>query len=73
MNHKQAKDKLLTVKWKTVPCPNKDCWCAMIYPEEEFNYEEDEEAFVIGSGAIDKDLVEHIVEVHNQSLKISKL
>lgn len=69
MTYQEAKQSLNNVRWRVQPCPIKDCWCAMIFPEEEITCDEDEEVYVIGSGEILKSQAEHIVEVHNKQLE----
>lgn len=65
--HKEAYDKLLTVKWKTSLCSQGEkCWCRGIDPVEPIIYSEDEEAYVAAAGTIDKQTAEHIVMIHNK-------
>lgn len=72
--YKEALEKSLTARWKVEPChQGESCWCRMIVPEEDivwqsFHAGPDEEFYLVGSGSIGKEVAEHIVKIHNQSL-----
>lgn len=70
--HKEAYDKMLTVKWKTEECGTANCWCLMITPVEEIVYSEIEEAYIAGSGCIPKEIARYIVELHNKNIENGK-
>ena len=57
---------LLEVEWRTEPCNQPDCWCAIITTNEVD--EDGEERYVVASGAIPKEYAEHIVKIHNEGL-----
>jgi hypothetical protein len=71
MTHEEAYNKALEVKWKVEPCFScEDCWCRIIMPSEPINYGPDnvEEVCIVSSASINKQMAEHIVNVHNQSI-----
>ena len=78
MNYQEAIEKSLTVKWKADTCiQGEQCWCRVIKCEEpiffkENNDSDDEEYYVVGSGQLDKETVEHIVEIHNKTFNTKK-
>ena len=57
--------KYLKMRWKTVECFTKDCWCKMVVPETP----ENEDDCVIPSAAINTEIAEYIVSLHNANLK----
>lgn len=60
----------LGVKWKTSECnEGKICWCRIIEPEIPMTSKEDEQIYIAGSGCIPQEYAEHIVKLHNESLK----
>jgi hypothetical protein len=76
MTYQEARKESLSVEWKTVTCQQGEkCWCRMIEPSTPILYKENEEDeelheyYVCHSGALDKETAEHIVKVHNESLK----
>ena len=74
MTYQEVQQKSLQVEWETVPChQGEDCWCRMIKPATPIIYNEDDaisdEHYICGSGSLDKKTAEHIVKVHNESLK----
>ena len=69
LTYKEAEKKLLTVEWKLEECGTKDCWCSIIVPKEKIENIDDEDIYVLPSGAITTELAEHIVKIHNESLK----
>lgn len=77
MTYQEAQEKLFKVRWKTEPCfTGEDCWCRMIIPEETIPYthtyttgeEVEENIYIVGAGAIDKEIAEYFVKLHNESL-----
>lgn len=71
MNYEEAMALALNVPWKTTKCEADTCWCLMIEPKVKIECDEDEEIYIIGSGGIHKEAAEHIVAVHNESLRIN--
>lgn len=75
MTYEEAQQKLLTVRWKTKECTQSDCWCSAVVPEEDIVYnngiegEVDDYVYIAGAGALTKELAEHIVKIHNESLE----
>jgi len=70
MTHKEAQEIALKVRWKVEFChQGESCWCRIITPEEPLYFDEDEEYYIVHSGAIDTLTAEHIVNIHNNSLK----
>jgi len=75
MTHEEAYNKALEVKWKVEPCfSGEDCWCRIIMPSEPINYGPDnvEEVYIVSSASINKQMAEHIVNVHNKSINNGK-
>ena len=68
---KNQKD-LNNVRWKVVECDTKNCWCACIYPEVTIKDEEGDKRFIVGSGCIPKENAEHIVNIHNDFIKLQQ-
>jgi len=72
MTYQEAKLKSLTVKWKVVTCvQGEQCWCRGVEcdPPILFMDGDTEESFYpIQGGKVLKDIVEHIVRLHNKSL-----
>jgi len=67
--YKEAKEKALTVKWKTTVCAQgRKCWCRIIEPVNKIIYDEIEEYYVVGSGSIPKEEAEYLVKLHNEKL-----
>ena len=70
MDYKQAVDYSLKVEWKTTPCSKgENCWCRVIEPKKEIKDDNGNEIYIAGSGCVPKKYAEHIVELHNKSLK----
>lgn len=68
-SYQKARQISLTVPWKIVPCFSGDnCWCRMIQPVEPIYYNETDYIDIVGSGAISKEVAEHIVLIHNATL-----
>lgn len=75
-NYRRAKEIARTTKWEIGICDQgKICWCrtvkcitpVMYTPDGDAYVEEYEcEYFPIGTGAVDKEMVEHIVYIHNR-------
>ena len=70
MTYQEAYDLALKSKWIATPCfVGESCWCNIITPEIPIIFGVDnDEVQIVSSGAINKQLAEHIVKVHNQSL-----
>lgn len=77
MNYEEAQNKAFKVEWIAKECSSKDCWCRMLFPKEPIIYNHkinnhigmDEEFYIVGSGSINKEFAEYIVDLHNKSLK----
>jgi hypothetical protein len=70
MIYQEAQELSLKVEWKTTLClEGEKCWCRIIEPLEPIFYDEDETLYIAGSGCIPTIYAEHIVKLHNQSLK----
>jgi hypothetical protein len=70
MDYKEALAISLKVRWKTAPCKSgEECWCRLITPEEDIEDDEGNEVYIASSGTINKEHAEHIVRLHNESLK----
>ena len=78
MTYEEVKQKALEVKWKVSNCKQgAQCWCRIIEPLHKLFYTEngfdgaeyEEEYYIVGSGAINTESAEHIVEIHNQFIK----
>jgi hypothetical protein len=72
MKFEESMTYLTTVEWKTIECDDSECWCRLIVPKEELFDEDNNEIYVAASGCISKEHAEHIVKIHNESLKIYK-
>ena len=72
LTYSQAQKLSLKVEWKVGNCLQKHCWCRPIHTKEKIEDENGEEIRIIGSGTISTELAEHIVKLHNASLKIIK-
>lgn len=57
--------KYLKTRWKTQDCFSKGCWCKVVVPE----VEENEDECIIPPAAISAEIAEHIVKLHNDSIK----
>ena len=71
MTYQEAYDLALKSKWIATPCfVGESCWCNINTPETPiiFGLDDDDELKIVPSGSISKQLAEHIVKVHNQSL-----
>ena len=75
INYTEAIQESLKRKWIVGTCSQgEECWCRTITCEEPLMFQEykdiePEEFFVVGSGDLRKEIVEHIVKIHNESLK----
>lgn len=71
IKYKERISKILGVEWKTQPCSQsgEECWCRIIIPKEPILDEHGDEEYIIGSGSINKIYAEHLVHLHNESLK----
>ena len=82
MNYQEAIEKSLTVKWKVDTCgQGEQCWCRVIKCEEPIFFKENDEAYddsdaeefyVSKSGELLKEIVEHIVNIHNETIDTKK-
>jgi len=72
MNYQKAIEKSLTIKWKVDVCSQgEQCWCRVIRCEDPILFKESddlEEYYVVRSGELNKETVEHIVKIHNETL-----
>jgi hypothetical protein len=70
MTYIEAEELSLTVEWKTTTCSEgSECWCRIITPTEPIVDNDGNEVYIAGSGAIPTIYAEHIVKLHNESLK----
>lgn len=70
LTYEEANQLILTVPWKTKLCiQGESCWCRMIVAEDEIVDEEDNNVHIAGPGSVTKEHAEHIVKVHNESLR----
>jgi hypothetical protein len=78
MNYQEAIEKSLTVKWKVDVCiQGEQCWCRVIKCEEPIffkknNDSDNEEYYVVNSGELNKETVEHFVSLHNKTFKTNE-
>jgi hypothetical protein len=75
-NYEEAKKYSLTILWKIDVCNvGENCWCRLILPTEQIFYkykigeEEKTEELESISGSIHKETAEHLVELHNKSIR----
>ena len=74
MTYQEAIQKSLTVKWKVGTCDEGErCWCRTIVCEQPIMFKESEEDdedeyWVVAPGDLNKETVEHIVKLHNESI-----
>jgi hypothetical protein len=72
MDYQEAILKSLTSKWKVDTCSQgEQCWCRIVRCVEPIIFKEkedldEEEYYIVGSGKLNKEIVEHIVKIHNQ-------
>ena len=70
MTSKEAFRKVLTVEWKAGICnQGAECWCRTIVPKEKIEYGDGEEMYIAASGTLPASFANHIVRLHNESLK----
>ena len=75
LNYTEAIQESLKRKWIVGTCSQGEvCWCRTITCEEPLMYQEykdiePEEFSVVRQGDLGKEIVEHIVKLHNESLK----
>ena len=71
MTYQEAIDKSLTVKWKVGTCgQGTQCWCRTITCDPPLMYDDGDEQypfFVVSTGEVMAEIVEHIVELHNKN------
>ena len=74
MTFEEAKKLVLQVPWKIGTCNSGEkCWCRVIKPVTPIIFDEFEEYIICSDGAISKDIAEHIVKLHNESLSKSNI
>ena len=65
------KDELINKRWKIALCnQGRKCWCRKIQTED--TIDDSLEITVVRSGDINKGLAEHIVEIHNNWIRVSR-
>jgi hypothetical protein len=73
MNYQQAIEKSLTVEWEIGTCSQGEkCWCRTIKPVKPILFKDEdsqEEYHILVGGELNKEIVEHIVTLHNQNIK----
>jgi len=70
MDYLEAQNKALATKWKVGTCSSGEaCWCRTIFPVDKITDDNGEEIFIAGQGEISKVFAEHIVKIHNESIK----
>jgi|LakMenEpi03Aug12_release.lakeMendotaPanAssembly.Ray.scaffolds.fasta_scaffold652304_2 hypothetical protein len=67
MTYEETKLKLLTLPWKRVKCTQETCWCAGITTEQPVEFEDDE-LYVVRTGSMYKEVADHIIKIHNETL-----
>ena len=73
LTYSQAQQLSLTVEWKTRTCSQgEECWCRIIEPIEKITDVDGSEICIASSGDVSEIYAEHIVKLHNDSLKIKK-
>ncbi|MDC0008902.1 hypothetical protein OAE73_00915 [bacterium] len=78
MKYQEAIEKSLNVKWKVDVCSQgEQCWCRVIKCEEPIFFKEnddsdDEEYYVVNSGELNKETVEHFVSLHNKTFNTNE-
>ena len=66
-NKEEFFEKALQVKWKVGICnTGESCWCRTIIPIGV----ESEDYYIIPEGTMHREVVEHIVNIHNNSLNL---
>ena len=73
LDYEQAISESLSRKWKIDTCQQgEECWCRVIKCDPPLFFMEkncdDQEYYVVRSGELVKETVEHLVKLHNQSL-----
>lgn len=70
MTYQEALKHALTVPWKTVTCDEGTrCWCRGITPVDMVADSDDNKVYIVATGEMQKEHAEHIVKLHNESLK----
>ena len=72
LDYEQAITESLSRKWKIDTCQQgEECWCRVIKCDPPLFFVEkncdDQEYYVVRSGELVKETVEHLVKLHNQS------
>lgn len=72
LSYSEAISEAFNRKWVIGTCSQgEDCWCRIIKTDPPINFldgDSVEEYHVVGMGSLDKNLVDHIIELHNKSL-----
>lgn len=70
MNYEDCLKHTLKVEWKVSTCEaGEKCWCRIIELKKEMRSNDMENVYISGPGTIPKIVAEHIVKMHNESLK----
>lgn len=68
---------IFATKWKTELCnQGESCWCRIISPVDIIHYTKEDNTkeeidCIIHSGAVPKEIAEHIVYLHNKQLELN--
>lgn len=68
MDYEEAEKLALNTYWETKSCGQETCWCKMIKPTVNITYDDVEDYYIVGAGAIDKKIAEYIVKLHNDKI-----
>jgi hypothetical protein len=68
--YQDAINKSLKSKWLVKSCfSGDDCWCKIIVLETPIIFDDDQKIeYIVGYGSVSKEVADHIVFLHNQSL-----
>lgn len=67
--YEEALIKAFNSEWKSSVCSQGEkCWCRIIEPLNKIEYNNGEEIYIVGDGAISKEFAEYIVKLHNDNL-----
>jgi hypothetical protein len=72
MKYNEALEYAKNLEWKLGNCGHDNCWCASILPKEDVIDDEGNAIDIVPSGLVDKSVAEHIVKIHNESIKSKK-
>lgn len=74
MTYQDAIEKSFTVKWNIGTCSEGErCWCRTIKPVGPILFNDgntEEEYYVVRSGELNKETVEYLVKLHNETFNI---